>query len=114
MAPFLDPTRKDLDFLFSVQHERVVSRDSKVVLGGKILQIEPTRTTTTRSNTLWVGTMAPCARKSGVSSGVSSIDETRHGQTHADISQSQHVIEMTSLDVSWHAEAVRDTDRKMA
>jgi len=51
-SAFLPCRRKDLDFLFSVQHERVVSRDNTVVLGGKILQIEPTR---------WRGTLAGCS-----------------------------------------------------
>ena len=51
-SAFLPCRRKDLDFLFSVQHERVVNRDNTVVLGGKILQIEPTR---------WRGTLAGCS-----------------------------------------------------
>jgi hypothetical protein len=51
-SAFLPCRRKDLDFLFSVQQERVVSRDNTVVLGGKILQIEPTR---------WRGTLAGCS-----------------------------------------------------
>jgi hypothetical protein len=40
---FLRCQRKDLDVLFSVQHQRVVNRDNTVVLGGKTLQIEATR-----------------------------------------------------------------------
>jgi hypothetical protein len=51
-SAFLPCRRKDLDFLFAVQQERVVSRDNTVVLGGKILQIEPTR---------WRGTLAGCS-----------------------------------------------------
>jgi hypothetical protein len=40
---------KDLDVVFSVQQQRVISRDNTVVVGGTILQIEPTR---------WRGTLA--------------------------------------------------------
>ena len=48
---FLPCLRKDLDVVFSVQHERVVSRDNTVVVGGKTLQIEATP---------WRGTLAGC------------------------------------------------------
>jgi hypothetical protein len=51
-SAFLPCRRKDLDLLFSIQQERVVSRDNTVVIGGKILQIEPTR---------WRGTLAGCS-----------------------------------------------------
>src|SRR5450755_2850535 len=51
-SAFLRCQRKDLDVLFSVQQERVVSRDNTVVVGGKTLQIEPTR---------WRGTLAGCS-----------------------------------------------------
>ena len=51
-SAFVPCRRKDLDVVFSVQQQRVVSRDNTVVLGGKILQIEPTR---------WRGTLAGCA-----------------------------------------------------
>ncbi len=51
-SAFLPCRRKDLDLVFSVQQQRVVSRDNTVVLGGKILQIEPTR---------WRGTLAGCS-----------------------------------------------------
>ena len=51
-SAFLPCRRKDLDLLFSIQQERVVSRDNTVVVGGKILQIEPTR---------WRGTLAGCS-----------------------------------------------------
>lgn len=51
-SAFLPCHRKDLDMLFSVQHQRVVGRDNTVVVGGKIFQIEPTR---------WRGTLAGCS-----------------------------------------------------
>lgn len=51
-SAFLPCRRKDLEVVFSVQQQRVVSRDNTVVLGGKILQIEPTR---------WRGTLAGCS-----------------------------------------------------
>jgi transposase len=51
-SAFLACQRKDLDVLFSVQQERVVSRDNTVVVGGKTLQIEATR---------WRGTLAGCS-----------------------------------------------------
>jgi transposase len=51
-SAFLRCQRKDLDVLFSVQHQRVVNRDNTVVLGGKTLQIEATR---------WRETLAGCS-----------------------------------------------------
>jgi transposase len=50
-SAFLPCRRKDLDFLFSVQQQRVVGRDNTVVFAGRILQIEATR---------WRGTLAGC------------------------------------------------------
>jgi hypothetical protein len=49
---FLRCQRKDLDVLFSVQQQRVVSRDNTVVIGGKTLQIAATR---------FRGTLAGCS-----------------------------------------------------
>jgi len=51
-SAFLPCRRKDLDVVFSVQQQRVVSRDNTVVVGGKVFQIEPTR---------WRGTLAGCS-----------------------------------------------------
>jgi hypothetical protein len=51
-SAFLRCPRKDLDVLFSVQQQRVVSRDNTVVIGGKTLQIEATR---------FRGTLAGCS-----------------------------------------------------
>ena len=51
-SAFVSCRRKDLEVVFSVQQPRVVSRDNTVVVGGKILQIEPTR---------WRGTLAGCS-----------------------------------------------------
>ncbi len=51
-SAFLPCRRKDLEVVFSVQQPGVVSRDNTVVVGGKILQIEPTR---------WRGTLAGCS-----------------------------------------------------
>jgi hypothetical protein len=51
-SAFLRCPRKDLDVLFSVQHERMVSRDNTVMVGGKTLQIEATR---------WRATLAGCS-----------------------------------------------------
>jgi len=51
-SAFLPCRRKDLDVVFSVQQQRVVSRDNTVVVGGTIFQIEPTR---------WRGTLAGCS-----------------------------------------------------
>jgi hypothetical protein len=51
-SAFLRCQRKDLDVLFSVQQQRVVSRDNTVVIGGKTLQIAATR---------FRGTLAGCS-----------------------------------------------------
>ena len=51
-SAFLPCRRKDLEVVFSVQQQRVVSGDNTVVVGGKILQIEATR---------WRGTLAGCS-----------------------------------------------------
>src|ERR1700674_2046304 len=51
-SAFVPCRRKDLEVVFSVQQQRVVSRDNTVVVGGKILQIEATR---------WRGTLAGCS-----------------------------------------------------
>jgi transposase len=51
-SAFLPCRRRDLEVVFSVQHERVVNRDNTVVVGGKVFQIEPTH---------WRGTLAGCA-----------------------------------------------------
>jgi transposase len=51
-SAFLPCRRKDLDVVFSVQQQRVVNRDNTVVVGGKVLQIEPTR---------WRGSLAGCS-----------------------------------------------------
>jgi transposase len=51
-SAFLPCQRKDLEVVFSVQQQRVVSRDNTVVVGGKVFQIEPTR---------WRGTLAGCS-----------------------------------------------------
>ena len=50
-SAFLRCQRKDLDVLFSVKQQLVVSRDNTVVIAGKTLQIEATR---------WRGTLAGC------------------------------------------------------
>jgi transposase len=51
-SAFLPCRRKDLEVVFSVQQQRVVSRDNTVVVGGKVFQIEPTR---------WRGSLAGCS-----------------------------------------------------
>jgi transposase len=51
-SAFVPCRRRDLEVVFSVQQQRVVSRDNTVVVGGKILQIGPTR---------WRGTLAGCS-----------------------------------------------------
>jgi len=51
-SAFVPCRRKDLEVVFSVQQPRVVSQDNTVVVGGTILQIEPTR---------WRGTLAGCS-----------------------------------------------------
>src|SRR5467141_3154288 len=48
---FVPARRRDLDRVFSVQHERVVNRDNTVQLDQRVLQIE---------KTLWRGTLAGC------------------------------------------------------
>ena len=48
---FVPARRRDLDRIFSVQHERVVNRDNTVQLDQRVLQIE---------KTLWRGTLAGC------------------------------------------------------
>src|ERR1700676_1765644 len=51
-SAFLPCRRKDLDVVFSLQQQRVVTRDNTVVVEGKVFQIEPTR---------WRGTLAGCS-----------------------------------------------------
>ena len=48
---FLPATGRDLDRVFSIQHERVVNRDNTVQLDQQVYQIEKTR---------WRGTLAGC------------------------------------------------------
>src|SRR5881227_17828 len=48
---FVPARRRDLDRVFSLQHERVVNRDNTVQLDQRVLQIE---------KTLWRGTLAGC------------------------------------------------------
>src|SRR5207253_10569867 len=48
---FVPARRRDLDRVFSLQHERVVNRDNTVQLDQRALQIEKTR---------WRGTLAGC------------------------------------------------------
>jgi transposase len=50
-SAFLPCGRGDLDFIFSLQHERTVARDNTVQLGERRLQIEPLG---------WRGTLAGC------------------------------------------------------
>jgi transposase len=50
-SAFLRTSRRDLDWVFSIQQERVVNRDNTVSLQNRVLQIEPTR---------WRGTLAGC------------------------------------------------------
>jgi len=40
---FVRSHRHDLDWIFSVQHERTVNRDNTVVIGNRVLQLEKTR-----------------------------------------------------------------------
>jgi hypothetical protein len=40
---FVKSARKDLDWVFSVQHERVVANDNTVAVDNRILQLEQTR-----------------------------------------------------------------------
>jgi hypothetical protein len=51
---------------------------------------------------------------SGLSSGVSSIDEKRHGLTYAGISQNPDAVEMASLGVQRQCATRYDADRKRA
>src|SRR5262249_14083847 len=53
-SAFVRLRRKDLDWGFSVQRERVADRDNKVVLENRIFQIEKTR---------WRDTLAGCTVK---------------------------------------------------
>ncbi len=48
-SAFLPCRRKDLDYVFSIQHQRVVSHDNTVQLGGRCIQIQATP---------WRGTLA--------------------------------------------------------
>ncbi len=50
-SAFLPPARRELDRIFSIQHERVVNRDNTVSLENRLLQIEKTP---------WRGTLAGC------------------------------------------------------
>ncbi len=50
-SAFLPCRRKDLDYVFSIQHRRVVGRDNTVQLGDRCLQIQATP---------WRGTLANC------------------------------------------------------
>ena len=42
-SAFVRTRRKDLDWIFSVQHERTVNNDNTVALANRILQLEQTR-----------------------------------------------------------------------
>ncbi len=50
-SAFVPASGKDLERIFSVQHERVVNRDNTVSVGGRVLQIDRVR---------WRGTLAGC------------------------------------------------------
>ncbi len=50
-SAFLPSARRELDRIFSIQHERVVNRDNTVSLENRLLQIEKTP---------WRGTLAGC------------------------------------------------------
>ena len=50
-SAFLPATGKDLERIFSLQHERVVNRDNTISFANRVLQIERTR---------WRGTLAGC------------------------------------------------------
>ena len=50
-SAFVRTRRKDLDWVFSIQHERTVNQDNTILLDNRILQIEKTR---------WRGTLAGC------------------------------------------------------
>ena len=51
-SAFVRTRRKDLGWVFSIQHERRVNQDNTVALGSRILQIEKTR---------WRNTLAGCS-----------------------------------------------------
>jgi len=51
VSAFVPATGKDLDRIFSLQHERVVNRDNTVSVAGRVLQIDRVR---------WRGTLAGC------------------------------------------------------
>jgi transposase len=50
-SAFMPTRRKDLEWVFSIQHERTVNQDNTVALDNRILQIEKTR---------WRNTLAGC------------------------------------------------------
>jgi hypothetical protein len=50
-SAFVRTRRKDLEWVFSLQHERTVNGDNTIVLGNRVLQIEKTR---------WRNTLAGC------------------------------------------------------
>ena len=50
-SAFVRTRRKDLDWVFSIQHERTVNQDNTIALDNRILQIEKTR---------WRNTLAGC------------------------------------------------------
>ena len=50
-SAFVRTTRKDLDWVFSIQHERTVNADNTIVLDNRTLQIEKSR---------WRNTLAGC------------------------------------------------------
>src|SRR5215471_18595478 len=50
-SAFVRSRRKDLDWIFSIQHERTVNQDNTIALDNRILQIEKTR---------WRNTLAGC------------------------------------------------------
>lgn len=51
-SAFLRCSRRDLDLVFSLQHERTVNRDNTVVIDNRVLQIHQTR---------WRNTLAGCS-----------------------------------------------------
>lgn len=50
-SAFVRTRRKDLSWIFSIQHERRVNQDNTIVLDNRVLQIEKTR---------WRNTLAGC------------------------------------------------------
>jgi hypothetical protein len=50
-SAFVRSRRKDLDWVFSIQHERTVNQDNTIALDNRILQIEKTR---------WRNTLSGC------------------------------------------------------